>query len=281
LIINGDDFGQSLAVNRAIIAAHQRGVLTSASLMINEPAADDAIERALQTPTLAVGLHLSTVLGRARLRPDEIPAIVGLNGQFSRSPVRAGLNYFFNPRARRDLKREVRAQFEAFAATGLPFSHVDGHNHLHMHPVVFAELIDLCEEFGVKRIRVINGDAQVHSAITGELGPGEVVISRIFTLLARWCHQRLVGRGFVVPEVVHGLFGSGSINETYLLDLLPRIRGVAKGTEIYLHPLSSDASDAERNENPGGINELDALLSATVRARIESLGFRLATYSSL
>jgi hopanoid biosynthesis associated protein HpnK len=193
LIINGDDFGQSLAVNRAIIAAHQRGVLTSASLMINEPAADDAIERALQTPTLAVGLHLSTVLGRARLRPDEIPAIVGLNGQFSRSPVRAGLNYFFNPRARRDLKREVRAQFEAFAATGLPFSHVDGHNHLHMHPVVFAELIDLCEEFGVKRIRVINGDAQVHSAITGELGPGEVVISRIFTLLARWCHQRLVG----------------------------------------------------------------------------------------
>ena len=52
LIINGDDFGQSESVNRAIIEAHEQGVLTSASLMVNEDAANDAVAKALETSGL-------------------------------------------------------------------------------------------------------------------------------------------------------------------------------------------------------------------------------------
>ena len=65
LIINGDDFGYSDAVNRAIIEAHRTGVLTSASLMVNERAASGAVQLAKENPNLAVGLHLVLVLGRA------------------------------------------------------------------------------------------------------------------------------------------------------------------------------------------------------------------------
>src|SRR5437763_5882310 len=146
LIINGDDFGYSEAVNRAIIEAHRAGVLTSASLMVNERAVDDAVKHAKANPSLAVGLHLALVLGRAALSPSEIPHIVDADGNFTRSSFRAGLNYYFNLASRRELRREMRAQFDKFIATGLPFSHVDGHTHLHMHPVIFKTLVELCEE---------------------------------------------------------------------------------------------------------------------------------------
>ncbi len=100
LIINGDDFGYSEAVNRAMIQAHQAGALTSASLMVNERAADDAVKCAKENPSLAVGLHLVLVLGRAALPSSEIPHLVDADGNFTRSSFRAGLNYYFNPAAR-------------------------------------------------------------------------------------------------------------------------------------------------------------------------------------
>ncbi|MCM3902074.1 MAG: ChbG/HpnK family deacetylase, partial [Pyrinomonadaceae bacterium] len=64
LIITGDDFGLSTSVNRAIIRAHREGVLTHASLMVNENAASEAIELARENPSLSTGLHVSLVLGR-------------------------------------------------------------------------------------------------------------------------------------------------------------------------------------------------------------------------
>ena len=280
LIINGDDFGLSPGVNRAIIDAHRQGVLTSASLMVNEDAATDAVLRARETPTLAVGLHLSLVLGKASLPSTEIGSIVDSRGRFSSSPVGAGIRYFFSPQSRRELRKEMRAQFEHFAGTGLPFSHVDGHNHLHMHPVVFDELIALCEEFGVKRVRLVDGDPRTHLAITGRLHAGGRVISWTFRRLSRHCQRRLEGRGFVAPCAVHGLFHTDQPQEAYLIELLRKMPR-AKAAEIYLHPLSANATEAERRENPRGMGDLEALLSPRVRSEIELNGFRLATYGTM
>jgi chitin disaccharide deacetylase len=133
LIINADDFGYSSAVNRAIIQAHREGVLTSTSLMVNERATDEAVQLAKENPELAVGLHLALVLAHSSLPHEEIPTLTNHQNEFLNSPPLAGIKYFFSPSARRELKKEMRAQFEKFAATGLPFSHVDGHTHLHMH----------------------------------------------------------------------------------------------------------------------------------------------------
>ena len=58
LIVNADDFGQSPGVNRGVAAAHERGVVTSASLMVRWPAAAEAAEYARAHPELSVGLHL-------------------------------------------------------------------------------------------------------------------------------------------------------------------------------------------------------------------------------
>lgn len=279
LIINGDDFGYSDAVNRAILQAHQHGVLTSASLMVNEAAAAQAIALAKAHPTLAVGLHLVLVLGRATLAHAEIPHITDAQGRFTNSSFRAGIQYYFSPAARREVRREMRSQFEKFAATGLPFSHVDGHTHLHQHPVIFAELIRLCEEFDVRRVRVVKGEMRLSLGLDRRHLPLKLVWGTVFNLLGSWCERQLHGRSFVQPQKVYGLLQSGDLNEDYLLGLLPRMAHMP--TEIYAHPLVLDADETARRENPGGGRELQALTSTRVRAAIEQAGFALTTYEEL
>ena len=272
LIINGDDFGYSSAVNRAIIQAHQQGVLTSTSLMVNERAANEALQLAKATPSLAVGLHLVLVLGRAAL----LPTLVDAHGRFTNSPFVAGVKYYFSPGARREVRKEMRAQFEKFIATGLPFSHVDGHTHLHMHPVIFDELIQLCEEFGVKRLRVVKGEMRLSLRLDRSQLPLKLVNGIVFNLLAQRCEKKLRGRGFVVPEKVYGLLQTGNLNEEYLLDLIPQMAQTT--SEIYAHPLTPEAEEWNRKENPRGAIELQALLSPRVREAIHQAGFRLTTY---
>jgi hopanoid biosynthesis associated protein HpnK len=288
LIINGDDFGYSEAVNRAIVLAHREGVLTSCSLMVNERAARQAVELAKSNPGLAVGLHLALVDGRAALPHAEIPHITGENGDFTASPFRAGVHYYFSPAARTEIRREMRAQFERFAATGLRFSHVDGHAHLHQHPVIFDELINLCEEFGVRRVRVVKGEIRLSLRLDRKNLAAKLALGTVYNLLGRWCERRLRGRGFVIPQKVYGLLQTGDMNEDYLLGLIRLIGDAnqpdqfdAASGEIYSHPLAFDADEAAKRGNPGGERELKALISASVRSAIETYGFRPATYETI
>jgi hopanoid biosynthesis associated protein HpnK len=279
LIINGDDFGYSSAVNHAIIQAHREGVLTSASLMVNERATAEAVRLARENPNLAVGLHLVLVLGRAALPHAELLHITDAQGRFTNSSLEAGIKYYFSPAARRELRREMRAQFDKFVATGLPFSHVDGHTHLHQHPVIFDELVRLCEEYGVRRVRVVKGEMRLSLSLDRKNLPLKLVWGTVFNLLGRWCESRLRGRGFVQPQKVYGLLQSGDLNENYLLGLLAGMKNTS--SEIYAHPLAFDAGEAARRENPGGVRELEALLSKRVRAAIDAAGFELSTYQKL
>ncbi len=285
LIINGDDFGYSEAVNRAIVLAHREGVLTSCSLMVNERAAPQAVDLARSNPSLAVGLHLALVQGRAALPHAEIPHITDPNGNFTTSPFRAGIHYYFSPAARRELRREMRAQFERFTSTGLRFSHVDGHAHLHQHPVIFDELIKLCEEFDVRRVRVVKGEVRLSLKLDRKNLPGKLILGTVYNLLGRSAERRLRGRGFAQPQKVYGLLQSGDMNEDYLLGLIRLIgrpdQFDAASGEIYAHPLAFDADEAAKRENPGGERELKALISARVRSAIETAGFRPATYETL
>ncbi|HEV2472267.1 MAG TPA: ChbG/HpnK family deacetylase, partial [Chthonomonadales bacterium] len=76
LIVNADDFGLTLGVNRAIAELHCAGVLTSATLMARASATDDAIALARATPTLGVGCHVVLVDGEPALAARELPTLV-------------------------------------------------------------------------------------------------------------------------------------------------------------------------------------------------------------
>jgi len=151
---SADDFGLTPSVNEAIERAHRDGVLQSASLMVAAPAAADAVRRARAMPSLRVGLHLVAIEGPAVLPHVTIPDLVDAAGQFPSDQLKLGVAYFFRPRVRRQLEAEIRAQFAAFAATGLPLDHANAHKHMHLHPTVGAMMLRIGREHGLRRVRV-------------------------------------------------------------------------------------------------------------------------------
>ncbi|BAY10663.1 hopanoid biosynthesis-associated protein HpnK [Calothrix sp. NIES-2098] len=278
-IINGDDFGFSTGVNQAIIQACEQGVLTSTSLMVTGDAAEEAIAWAQTHSNLAVGLHLVLVCGRSVLPPAQIPHLVDAKGNFSDSPLVAGLRYQFHPAAREELRQEIRAQLEKFRDSGLPLSHVDGHLHLHTHPVVLRVLIELAQEFGIRVIRLPSEELQMTLKLDRRNLITKLVWSGVFGRLRRYGEILLKSHGIKYAERVYGLLQTGSMTEEYLLGLIPQIQ--ADLVEIYSHPAVINAGEPLNGPSGSGAAELSALLSNKVRQLMIQSGFELTNYNKV
>src|SRR3954464_1608282 len=106
LIVNADDFGRSRSINEAVIRAHKEGILTTASLMVNEPAFEEAVKLAKANPALGVGLHLTLLCGHSALTSEKISGLVNNKREFTNNPGGAGFSYFF----RRELREQLRCE---------------------------------------------------------------------------------------------------------------------------------------------------------------------------
>ena len=257
LIVTADDFGLDERVNRAVERAHRDGVLTSASLMVSAPAARDAVERARRVPGLRVGLHLVLADGPATLPAVEIPALVGADGRFDDAMVRDGFRFFFLPAVRAQLAREIRAQFEAFAATGLTLDHVNAHKHFHVHPTVLSLILKIGRDYGLTAIRL----------------PFEAHAPWWLTPWIALMRSRLRRAGIAHNDYVVGIAHTGGMDETVMLDALATLpQGIG---EIYCHPAEAD----EPGQGPISLSmreyrhadELAALVSPRVAAAIAGI----------
>lgn len=258
LVVVADDFGSSSAVNQAIHEAHERGIVTAASLMAGGESFEEAARLARSLPGLSVGLHATLCDGRAVLPPGLIPGITSLDGRFDPSPARAGFNYGIRwAWVRGQIEQELSAQLERVASAGIPPSHVDGHHHLHVHPPIFGILCREAARRGVRWVRVPQGDRS----------GGRLAEWALFEALDRINRPTAARHGLRTADRVHGLSRTGRIDEAYLIGLMPRIAG--GWNELFVHP---DAG------TEAGRRELQAVTSARVREAIEKLGIVLAGY---
>jgi hopanoid biosynthesis associated protein HpnK len=269
LIINADDFGFSDDVNTAIIQAHEEGILTSTSLMVTGDAAQNAIALAKNHPHLAVGLHLVLVCGKSVLPPAQIPHLVDSQGNFSDNPTQAGLNYQFNQATRAELRLEISAQLEKFRNSGLNLAHVDGHLHLHVHPVILNILTEFAAEFKIKFIRLPSEELTKNLKIDRRNLFTKIIWSIVFGQLRNYGEGLLKTHNIKFADRVYGLLQTGNMSEEYLLSLIPQIE--AKLVEIYAHPALVNT-----DTNNGGEIELKALLSHKVRELLTVKGFELS-----
>jgi len=279
LIVNADDFGVSEEVNEAVIRAYKEGVLTSTSLMVTGAAFEQAVKLARQNPGLGVGIHLVTVVGKSVLPHSEIPTLVDEEGNFSNNPTAAGLKYFFSPRARRELRTELAAQFEKFHSTGLPLSHIDGHLHLHVHPVIFDAALELGAQYLTRRMRVPDEERRLALQFDSSNVGMKTVHALLFGGLARHMNKKLRARGFSFPERVYGNLQSGRMSERYFLYTLDHL--TADTTEIYFHPAVYDDERLLDNDQRQCSIEFEALLSKKVKEKLTQRGISLANYFDL
>jgi hopanoid biosynthesis associated protein HpnK len=261
-------------VNAAIIQAHEEGILTSTSLMVSGDAAQEAIALAKNHPQLAVGLHLVLVCGKSVLPPSHIPHLVDSQGNFSNDPTLAGLSYQFNQATRAELRLEIYAQLAKFRDFGLNLAHVDGHLHLHVHPVILNILTELASEFKIKFIRLPSEELSKNLKIDQRNLFTKIIWSIVFGQLRRYGEGLLKAHNIKFADRVYGLLQTGDMSEKYLLRLIPQIE--AELVEIYSHPALVNTEI-----NNGGEVELAALLSQQVRELLTVRGVELSNYSRL
>lgn len=156
-IFNADDFGISKGVNAAIVKAHREGILNSASLMINQKYAAEAVKSAKEMPDLEIGLHVNLTNEYPAATVQQIPLLVDGQGKLKNGFVNLLLLSFLKPRQlRQQAEIEMRAQIVKYLATGLSLQHIDSHRHVHLIPQIFKAMRKLQKEFAVPRIRVMN-----------------------------------------------------------------------------------------------------------------------------
>lgn len=243
--------------------------------MVSGEAVEEAVSLARATPTLAVGLHLVVINGRASLPPSKVPHLVDSRGFFRTDPLDAGVRYFFSKTAQKELGQELRAQFDRFASTDLPLAHVNGHLHMHMHPTVFNLMLPLAQEYGASGIRLPRDDLRSALAFDRRQSASKITQAIIFGLIDRWASSRLRHYSLVTTDRVYGLMQTGQMKEEYVLGLLRRCQPAT--AELYFHPTTA-ATAEPLGPNPG---DLATLLSPALRHAVQQEGIRLVTYPAL
>ena len=283
LVVSADDFGAAPEVNRAVERAHREGVLTNASLMVTGDAAAAAVAVARGLPTLGVGLHLVLAQGRSAAARTDIPRLVRRDGRFRDAPVVSGLRYAWLRLSRagtRQLRTEIEAQLAAFVRTGLRLSHVDGHLHMHLHPMVLPILVELAPRYGIRAVRLTREPLARAIRYDGRHVVRRSLEGAVFAALARFAAPRLRAAGIATPSRVYGMHRTGEIDAPYLTAL---IRDLPEGaSEVYCHPAVASAPPLARYQRGyANAQELAALTSPLVRAATRECGVELINYHAL
>jgi hopanoid biosynthesis associated protein HpnK len=276
VVFTADDFGLDVAVNEAVELAYREGVLTTADLMMGQPATEDAVLRAGRLPGLAVGLHLAVTKASGVLPPSVRAHWTTADGALPVSPVGAALRVL-HPAARDALRHEIVAQFQAFSDTGLVLDHVSVHQHLHLHPVIRNLIFEVGRTYGMTAIRVPREPACI--AFKAGMRPrwGEYLVTRPWVMALRGTAQRL-GVGYT--RFVWGNAASGHLTAARLHRLLEHL---PPGThEIYCHPASRSTAALERQARGyERVAELAALCDPRTREALARYGLERTTYRGI
>jgi hopanoid biosynthesis associated protein HpnK len=225
-------------------------------------------------PGLQVGLHLVVIEGPAA-DPSAVPGLVAPGGQFPSDQLRLGLNYFARPAIRRQLRHEIRAQYAAFAATGLRLDHANAHKHMHLHPTVGRMMIEVGREFGLPAIRVPAEPPAVMAALGVPQGLG----ARALHGWTRLLHREARRAGLQTNDHAFGIAWSGHMTAVRLATLVPRLP--AGLSEIYFHPATHrDALLTRLMPDYEHEAELTALCDPEVRAALANTGTVLTGYGA-
>jgi chitin disaccharide deacetylase len=277
LIVNGDDFGLTLGVNRAVMELHQKGVLTSATLMARAPATEDAVALALKTPTLGTGCHIVLVDGVPLLPAHEIPTLVDQKtGRFYPSPG-AFLRHLLLGRIRQaEIEAETAAQIASLQYRGMRLTHIDTHKHTHMFRAVLSPLLRAARAAGIRAVR-----NPFEPAWSCRATPGAPLVRRIEVDLLRPLepafHRIAAEEGFATTSGALGVLATGTLNTTTITSLL---RSLPPGTwELVTHPgyNDSDLDHARTRLTASREAERQALLAIERTDGLELVSFEHLT----
>jgi chitin disaccharide deacetylase len=241
LIVNADDFGFTSGVNRAIVEAHSRGVVTSSTLMANGPAFAEAVQLARTVPKLSVGCHVVLTDGVPVLDTAQLPSLTA-NSHFRDGMRSFAVRAIAGRMDANEITVETAAQIRKLQSAGIAVSHVDTHKHTHLFPKILHPLLRAAAACGVRAVRNPFGPRLPLQSSHLLARPG---------LWTRYAELRVLGRfaakfreavdreGFTTPDGTLGIVVTGALDETLFYAIA---RSIPEGTwEFVCHPGYNDA----------------------------------------
>ncbi len=240
LIVTADDVGLHRGMTDGAIHAHRHGIVTACSIVANGVAFNDAVAKLRDVPSLEVGVHLTLVEERALTTGEVMPK-----------------NYMsFVLSRHRDIEPELRAQIEKILGTGLRVTHLNGHQHLHLLPRVFAVVEKLSREYSIGYVRRVNDRG----------GHARRVAMAVLNALGR--------RSRGSNDYTIGVADAG-----HLHDIEPLLDSVDGVTELVVHP--GVGVDAYRHWRYEWDAETKALCDPALRPAIAARGIELIAPSDV
>ncbi len=275
LVINADDFGIHPAVNEAVHKAATEGILTSTSLMAGGDAFDEAVEMARSMPSLGIGIHLTLVGGiKPVLPPSEVPSLTWDNGVFCHDYGKLIVRDLEGKISLSEVYAEWDAQIQKIMNTGLPVTHMDGHQHMHMWPHFYPIARDLAKKYHISCMRVPDED------VLFGMKDGHIIrwaAKNGLSLLSRMHRPDLKKNHIRTNDHFFGMLYGGHLSpERFAKFILQTKPGI---TEIMCHP-SADTRAMEDTFHWGyhGEDELAGLLADINRELIEKKQISLISY---
>ena len=271
LVVNADDLGLHPALDAGILRAHREGIVTSATVLVSGPSAQEAVEKA-RAQGLALGVHLALSSRLPPTAPASHVPTVAPEGRL-RASWADFARAWLTGRVRRDeLELELATQVARARALGVEVDHLDAHQHLHLLPGVRPLVEALARREGLP----LRWPDRLPRA-SWLRAPGPAVKTSLLSLLARAAPRPRDG---VQRVSAGGVFEAGQLTEATLLSLLESLP--PGDFELGCHP---GEGRPWVPEDPGWTygwqSELEALISPRVRARVEALGVELTTYARL
>jgi predicted glycoside hydrolase/deacetylase ChbG (UPF0249 family) len=277
LIVNADDYGRAPGVSRGILAAHREGIVTSTTVMINQPGVEEQLAQALACPNLGLGLHLVFTAWRPVLPAEEVPGLVDDNGLFlEQHDVWARAEQI----PLDQLQAELTAQLERFVdlAGRLP-DHLDCHHFVHLYPPFFQVYAELAARFHLPLRIPFPPETEFEQAARTlpflEGFPRDLVRGMIVTNSALVKARRLAHP----DRFISTFFGRGALTLEALFGLLETLPGGV--TELMCHPGYDDPALAASSYRAEREIELHLLTHPAVQDRVKALGIELVTFSAL
>jgi hopanoid biosynthesis associated protein HpnK len=284
LIVSADDFGLTHGVNRAIVEAHEHGVVTSATLMANGAACDDAIQRAVCNPRLSVGCHIVLVDGLPVLGGGNTPTLSdkkARDGRFHES-----LNSFvWRAVSGRidsgEIEAEATAQIRKLQAAGIAVSHLDTHKHTHIFPQVLRPLLRAARACGVNALR--NPFGPLHLSVHAKRPSLWKQFSKVTVLsgLGKTFRRAVRDAGMLMPDGTVGIVATGALDDGLFESI---VNSLPEGTwELVCHPGYNDGElgGIQTRLRESRAIELRLLTSPEARQVLARNGVQLVSYRDL
>lgn len=281
LIVNADDFGLTSGVNRAVIEGHERGIITSATLMANVPAFAEAAQLARERPGLGIGLHFNITEGHPIAPAAQVHSLTDGRSEFLGTVAAVAWRSLAGRLRTEEIVLELRAQIEKALASGLHLTHVDSHKHIHAVPQVFEAVVSTIPEYGIRAVRLPREPRRWNSAPSSLKLIKQTAATWGLAQLCRANLARLRDRRLRTADAFFGVARTGLWTKQWLIDVIEHLpEGVS---ELMCHPGYDDDKlyHVETRLHASRAEELRLLTDPDVAALLRVRAVQLINYSSI